>query len=280
MKRIITLALGLLVCLFSFSQTTLFSTGFEGPGFEIGWSKGMSTSINIPPSDYPAGLDPWDMWNIHDPHPQGYVHSGDSAAFIGGTATLEDKYDWLISPQFAVPQNAQTNVFYWMWYHSSNPSYWTWVYLMVYDIDDDSWEMVELILYEQSIALHYVEEYSFDVSAWAGKNIRVAFVKRGTYQFALDDIRCVAEDNVNVAEYNPDEVKAYPNPVSDFLFLENADDAQSISIFDMAGREYTQQVKVAANRVTVDLSSLKSGLYLVKINSGLKDYNTIMIQKK
>jgi hypothetical protein len=112
MKRTFTLTLSLFVCLFGFSQNTIFSTGFEGPGFDDGWTIGMSTSIDQTPYDYPGGYNPWEMWAIHDPNPQGYVHSGDSAAFIGGTLDLEDKYDWLMSPQFAVPENAATNVNY------------------------------------------------------------------------------------------------------------------------------------------------------------------------
>lgn len=192
MKRTITLTLSLLVCLVGFSQNTIFSTGFEGPGFDAGWTTGMSTSIDQAPYDYPGGLDPWDMWAIHDANPQGFVHSGDSAAFIGGTLILQDKYDWLMSPQFEVPENAATDVYYWMWYHSSSPSYWTWLYIMVYDVAEDNWEIGKLILYEESMALHYVEEYSFDLRPWEGKEVRVAFVKRGTYQFAMDDIRCVS----------------------------------------------------------------------------------------
>jgi hypothetical protein len=63
---------------------------------------------------------------------------------------------------------------------------------MVYNVAENNWEVGELILYEQNVALHYVEEYSFDLSAWKGKEVRVAFVKRGTYQFAMDDISCVS----------------------------------------------------------------------------------------
>ena len=500
MKRTITLALSLLVSFISFSQNTIFSTGFEGPGFDAGWTIGMSTSIDEAPYDYPGGLDPWEEWAIHDQFPQGYVHSGDSAAFIGGTLNLEDKYDWLMSPQFAVPEDAATAVYYWMWYHSSGPSYWTWLYIMVYDVAEDNWELGELIVYEESMALHYVEEYSFDISPWEGKDVRVAFVKRGTYQFAMDDIKCVSVDlgkdlavnailapsnqdgcvltadeevkirlkntgivdifsfdvhytinnsivvtetvneailagqtldytfnekadlsefgnyiidvevivaddenpannemsievvsadasitieiltdqfskadnswtltdshnnivasaaigdlptsdlyivdvcvytsecysftiydeygdglsgfggppgyltvyyngnevggfsadeanfgteftiekigdgcTVNVTEFNSDDIKAYPNPVSDILYLENLGDVQSIRIFDMLGREYNQQVDVTSSRIAVDLSSFESGLYLVKINSNINDYKTIVIQKR
>lgn len=499
MKRTFTLVLSLFVFLVSFSQTTLFSTGFEGPDFDPGWTIGMSTDIEQAPYDYPSGLDPWDMWDIHDELPQGYVHSGDSAAFIGGTLTLQDKYDWLMSPQFAVPENSATDVNYWMWYHSAGPSYWTWFYIMVYDVAEDKWELGELILYEENMALHYVEEYSFDLRPWEGKEVRVAFVKRGTYQFAMDDINCISielgndlavnailtpsnengcvfgadeeikirlenpgildintfdvqytinnsivvtetvneeilagetldytfnekadlsvfgdyiidveaiveddenssnnemstlvvssdatitieiltdqfspgdnswiltdsENNtiasaeigdlpssdvyivdvcvlsnecytftiydefgdgissngtsgyltvyyngneaggfneegadfgteftveeigggcsVNLKELNSHDILAYPNPVSDILFLEYSGEIQSVKIIDMLGREYIQQVEGTTNRGVIDFSSFESGLYLIEVNSQNNDFNTFLIQKR
>ena len=74
MKRTITLALSLFVCLFSFSQNTIFSSGFEGPGFDAGWTTGMTTSINETPYDYPGGMDPLEMWGLSmQPN---YVHPG------------------------------------------------------------------------------------------------------------------------------------------------------------------------------------------------------------
>src|SRR5690606_6517276 len=98
MKQIITFTLGLLLSFSSFSQTTIFSTGFEVPIDETDWTTGMSTSIQEAPFDYPGDLDPWEMWDNTSQSP--YVRSGNSAAFIGGTLVLEDKYDWLVSPEF------------------------------------------------------------------------------------------------------------------------------------------------------------------------------------
>ena len=195
MKQIITLTLGLLLSLSSFSQTTIFSTGFEVPIDETDWTIGMSTSIEQAPFDYPGDLDPWEMWD--NTSQSTYVHSGTSAAFIGGTLVLEDKYDWLVSPEFLVPSDSNTNISYWMWYYSSLPSNWTWFYIMVYDVSEDTWEIGELILHEENAYLYYDQEYSFNLSAWAGKDIKIGFVKRGTYQFAMDDISCISVQNGN-----------------------------------------------------------------------------------
>ncbi len=84
-----------------------------------------------------------------------------------------------------------------MWYHSSTPANWTWLYIMVYDVAEDTWEMGEMILHEYNAPLHYIEEYSFDLTPWIGKDIKVAFAKRGVYQFAMDDISFTFIDDGN-----------------------------------------------------------------------------------
>ena len=282
MKRNITLFLSFFVCLIAFSQTTIFYTGFEGPGFDEGWTIGMTTSMEETPYDYPGGTDPLEMWALTRT-PQ-YVHSGSSAAFMGGTFNLENKYDWLMSPEFLVPTNATTNVNYWMFYQSATPNYWTWLYIMVYDVQEDTWELGELILYEESINLHYTEEYSFDLSSWEGKDIKVAFVKRGTYQFAMDDINFNCTGcNLAVNSNSQNLVKAYPNPVNNTLYIENllkVQDVESISIIDILGREYTQKFEGTTDKVDIDFSNFSAGLYIVKINSKSNENRTFLIQKE
>lgn len=497
MKRNFTLVLSLFICLVGFSQNTIFSTGFEGATFDEGWTTGMSTNIEETPYDYPGGIDPWEEWAIYNDNPT-YVHSGNSAAFMGGTLNLEDKYDWLMTPEFLVPTNTTTNINYWMWYQSSTPSYWTWLYIMVYDVNEDIWEIGELIFHEENVSLSYIEEYAFNLDPWEGKDVKVAFVKRGTYQFAMDDISCISVQNgndmalnaivtpnnengctltdeeevtvivenlgttdistfdilysinsdvfvtetvneginagetmeytfneradlsefggyiinvevmvdddqnlpnnlltsnvvsmdaviriemltdkwgtvdnffdvidsegnivasvnvgelpkeelytldvcvistecytfslydafgdgisgdggapgylkvyyngdlvggfseyeanfgsefiieeigdctVNVKSLNQKIVMAYPNPVNNILFLENIDEVQSVTIVDMLGREYIQQVEGSVDRVAIDFSSYENGVYLVKINSKDNEYNTVLIQK-
>lgn len=207
MKQIFTLALSLCVCFISFSQDVIFTNDFEVPIDQTQWTIGMSENIQDAPSEYPGDLDPWEMWDITT-EPT-YVHSGNSAGFIGGTLTLEDKYDWLVSPEFMVPMDSNTNLNYWMWYQASGPSNWTWLYIMVYDVSEGTWEIGDLVLYEETVYLYYDQEYSFNLSAWEGKDIKIAFVKRGTYQFALDDVSCIAVNNGNDLALN--EIQAPTN---------------------------------------------------------------------
>ena len=85
---------------------------------------------------------------------------------------------------------------------------------------------------------------------------------------------------VSLSEFNSHNLKAYPNPVSHLLFVENVADVHSVRIVDMLGRESTSRVIGSSKRVTLDFSNFENGLYLVKINSKMTDTKTILIQKR
>ena len=63
-------------------------------------------------------------------------------------------------------------------------------------------------------------------------------------------------------------LQMYPNPVKDILTLKtnNGISISSIKIFNMIGKEISQ----SQDKNNVDLSHLKSGLYLVKIETDTK----------
>ena len=280
MKLIITFSLSFLIGLLSYSQTTIFSTGFEGTSFDEGWDIGMTTDINDNPYDYPGGLEPWEKWGLGDAGDQGYVHTGNLAAYIGATMNLENKYDWLMTPHISVPTNAITGISYWMWYLSSTPSYWTWLYIMVYDVEADTWEQGELILYEESIFLHYQEAYNFDLSPWAGKEIRVAFVKRGTYQFALDDISCVSVANGNdlaltsiISPNNLEDCALTANEEVKITIKNNG--STSVSSFEVS---YTvNNNEIVTETVNLDINAGESVEYVFEENLDLSDFGDYKI---
>ena len=68
--------------------------------------------------------------------------------------------------------------------------------------------------------------------------------------------------NLSVDEFSNDNIKIYPNPVTDRLYLSNNDFIKNISIFDLNGK---QVLNKNLDFQYVDVSTLKSGVYLVKI---------------
>ena len=266
MKKIyITLLLSIALIAGLSGQNVLLETSFEGPGFDDGWTIGMSQGIDIPPQDYPAtGLDPWEKWDITETTSFGYVHSGDSAAWIGGTAVEEPKHDWLMTPLISIPENENAMMYYWLWYHSEM-SFVNRFYIMIYDNETDMWEQAYLLANEFNSPYHYTEEYKLDLNPWVGKDIKIAFVKNGTYQMAMDDIRVLSSGTDNVDDVVlSSEVEIYPNPANDFVTIKTHNNiGDLITISDISGRTLITE-EVTADDIQINIADLAKGLYIIK----------------
>ena len=267
MKKIyITLLLSIALIAGLSAQNVLLETSFEGPGFDEGWTIGMSQGIDIPPQDYPeTGLDPWEKWDITETTSFGYVHSGDSAAWIGGTAIEEPKHDWLMTPLISIPENENAMMYYWLWYHSEM-SYVNRFYIMIYDNETDMWEQAYLLANEFNSPYHYTEEYKLDLNPWVGKDIKIAFVKNGTYQMAMDDIRVLSSGTDNVDDVVlSSEIEIYPNPANDFVTIKTHNNiGDLITISDISGRTLITE-EVTSDDIQINIADLTKGLYIIKV---------------
>ena len=265
-KFYITLLLSVALIASLCAQNVLLETSFEGPGFDEGWTIGMSQGIDIPPQDYPTtGLDPWEKWDITETTSFGYVHSGDSAAWIGGTAVEEPKHDWLMTPLISIPENENAMMYYWLWYHSEM-SYVNRFYIMIYDNETDMWEQAYLLANEFNSPYHYTEEYKLDLNPWVGKDIKIAFVKNGTYQMAMDDIRVLSSGTDNVDDvFLSSEIEIYPNPANDFVTIKTHNNiGDLITISDISGRTLITE-EVTADDIQINIADLTKGLYIIKV---------------
>lgn len=270
MKKIyFTLLLSIALIAGLSAQNVLLETSFEGPGFDEGWTIGMSQGIDIPPQDYPeTGLDPWEKWDITETTSFGYVHSGDSAAWIGGTAVEEPKHDWLMTPLISIPENENAMMYYWLWYHSEM-SFVNRFYIMIYDNETDMWEQAYMLANEFNSPYHYTEEYKLDLNPWVGKDIKIAFVKNGTYQMAMDDIRVLSSGTDNVDDVMvSSEIEIYPNPASDIINvkMEDSDSYDIITVMDVTGRVLITEV-VTSKEMQINVGALSKGLYMIKAGS-------------
>ena len=269
MKKIyITLLLSIALIAGLSGQNVLLETSFEGPGFDDGWTIGMSQGIDIPPQDYPAtGLDPWEKWDITETTSFGYVHSGDSAAWIGGTAVEEPKHDWLMTPLISIPENENAMMYYWLWYHSEM-SFVNRFYIMIYDNETDMWEQAYLLANEFNSPYHYTEEYKLDLNPWVGKDIKIAFVKNGTYQMAMDDVRVLSSGTDNVDDVMiSSEIEVYPNPANDFVTIKTHNNiGDLITISDISGRMLITE-EVTDDDIQINIADLVKGLYIIKVGN-------------
>ena len=73
-------------------------------------------------------------------------------------------------------------------------------------------------------------------------------------------------------------LKIYPNPASNAITIENESTIQSVNIYNVVG----QEVKVAspnANSITLDISNLETGIYIIKSVSEGKTNTTKFVKK-
>ncbi len=277
MKRFLPIVLlSLLLGVNAKAQTSLLFSSFEGPGFDEGWTTGVSQAITEEPVDYPeTGLYPWEKWGLTASLGFGYVHSGDSAAFIGGTLYQEPTHDWLMTPKLNIPSDGTTEIKYWLWYHSEY-SYVNKFYIMVYDYDEAAWEEGYLLANAFNSPYHYTEEYTFNLEQWKGKTVKIAFVKNGTYQMAMDDINIVTTSSTDIQSPNKEDIAIYPNPVSDFLYINNSEDVKRIDILNSSGTI----VKGINNRQSeINCKEINSGFYFLQITTP-KDKKVFKFIKK
>lgn len=72
-------------------------------------------------------------------------------------------------------------------------------------------------------------------------------------------------DNAGIVETNQPEIQIYPNPTSDFVFIENIE-PQLITIYSLDGK----LIKSVKNANVVDVRDLNKGMYLINIDGVVK----------
>ncbi len=88
----------------------------------------------------------------------------------------------------------------------------------------------------------------------------------GDSEVRMDNLALVNTTNLSTDDFLASNVKVYPNPARDFITVEsNTVQLSSVSVFDVLGKNVLTQNKLTNNRI--DVSSLVSGIYFVKINS-------------
>ncbi|MCD4773646.1 MAG: T9SS type A sorting domain-containing protein [Bacteroidales bacterium] len=101
------------------------------------------------------------------------------------------------------------------------------------------------------------------------------------YYFKNDSTDCDLITNISKVSQEIDRIKIYPNPVNDYLIIDNSLFGENlfVEIFNNTG----QRIKTINNvksRLSLNLSNLKSGLFLVRISSDSVQIKTRKIVKE
>jgi hypothetical protein len=75
-------------------------------------------------------------------------------------------------------------------------------------------------------------------------------------------------------------ISAYPNPTNGTIYLNSETSLiKEASVFDLLGKQVYKSNFSALNNVSLDLKSLQSGVYLLKVTSDSGETETMKIMK-
>ena len=82
------------------------------------------------------------------------------------------------------------------------------------------------------------------------------------FKLYLDDIQVRKDDPVGLIENQLVDIVVYPNPSSDQITIQNANDFQNLEILDLNGK-----ILISSIHPIVQLATLSSGTYLVRCHT-------------
>jgi hypothetical protein len=98
-----------------------------------------------------------------------------------------------------------------------------------------------------------------------------------TPTFAVREIKC-SSNALPVGEEEQPGFRVYPTVVTQMLTVESDNDFQSVMICDLAGKKVLEQKGNFSQLLTLDLSHLSRGSYLVAVNGGPSGRRIIKVE--
>jgi len=137
--------------------------------------------------------------------------------------------------------------------------------------DSDTHDMTQLTFNtgtETSIAIFVraVGLYDAELHGDSGKD---KGWMNGDTEVRIDNLQLVNVTSLSTEDYFASSLKVYPNPAKSVLNIVSVDDANidSVEIFNLLGKNVLSTSSL--NNSAVDVSQLATGVYLLKINSGI-----------
>lgn len=102
-----------------------------------------------------------------------------------------------------------------------------------------------------------------------------AFSDPDEFYLALDNVK-IFETDLATENVATSTLKYYPNPVKDILTISESKDISAVEVYDVSGKKvFSNNAK--SSKLELNLSHLKSGIYVVKVksNEGVKTFKFI-----
>ncbi len=127
-----------------------------------------------------------------------------------------------------------------------------------------------------------------DLSNYIGQNILIRFQFQSNFSvnkdgFYFDDILIRKLTSVATAikqELIADDIKVYPNPASDKLFINNKNRSTiELTLINLLGQPVARVESTSDTSVVIDMTNLASGVYLVKLKANNTEYTKKIIKE-
>lgn len=181
----------------------------------------------------------------------------------GFQGTSLDQNNYLISPAFT-PVNGSTLSYYCMSFNGTNYPDAMMVKLSTggTNVDDFAVTLKPLT----NITWSQYTEQTIDLSAYAGQNVRIAFIHQSSDQFGLLLDEVSVSGATAITERTADIVSVYPIPANNVVNVNANSNISNVEIYTVSGQKVGD---FSANGTTTSINteSLSAGMYLMKINT-------------
>jgi hypothetical protein len=178
----------------------------------------------------------------------------------GFQGTSLDQKNYLVSPAFT-PNATSTLSFYCMSFNGTNYPDKIAVKLSTGGATESDFTVTLKAL--TVVSWSEWTEQTVDLSAYAGQNVRVAFVHETTDMFGLllDEVTVSGDGGVNINDVENTTFSVYPNPATTNITVKGEG---SMEIVNTLGQVVvSEQVNGQAN---INVANLESGIYFVRMN--------------
>ena len=130
--------------------------------------------------------------------------------------------------------------------------------------------LIEDILYAQSTEAGEFITHQYDLSEFAGSDIKISLQHLGkTIQDVayLDNIKFTS--SLSVSDYNLSSINASPNPVKDIITISSPGmTITKTEVYNVNGQQLFVSNSLNENMVKLNLNSFSSGIYFIKVYCG------------
>jgi len=174
---------------------------------------------------------------------------------------------------------------------SGNDPDWLLLTIKGFDTDGNSTGEVNVNLADFAYS-NNANDYILNTWKWVnlqklGRISRLEFSLRstdsGNWGMNTPGYFCI--DNLNqqivtsTIELNHIQASVFPNPFVDQIVISGLVDTAKVSISDISGRKVAEYINVSNNQPITNLDKLTSGVYILKIEEGKKQFTTKLIKK-